>query len=96
MHTVIRSYSGIGAAALVDLLEKRKEEVEGLIRSVSGFASYTFARTADGGVSVTVCQDKEGTDESLDIARNWIHENASDLKVSPPAVMEGSNILHLS
>lgn len=95
MYTVIRSYTGSGAAALLDLLEERKEEVESLIRSVTGFASYSFIRTADGGVSVTVCQDKEGTDESLQLARDWIQENASDLDVSPPTVTEGSNILHL-
>ncbi len=95
MYTVIRSYSGSGAVALLGLLEERKEEVESLIRSVTGFASYSFFRTADGGVSVTVCQDKEGTDESLQLARDWIQENASDLDVSPPTVTEGSNILHL-
>lgn len=95
MYTVIRSYSGSGAIALLDLLEERKEEVESLIRSVTGFASYSFIRTADGGVSVTVCQDKKGTDESLQLARDWIQENASGLDVSPPTVTEGSNILHL-
>ncbi len=95
MYTVIRSYTGSGAVALLDLLEERKEEVESLIRSVTGFASYSFFRTVDGCVSVTVCEDKEGTDESLQLARNWIQENASDLDVSPPTVTEGSNILHL-
>ena len=96
MHTVIRSYSGSGATALFDLLEERKEEVEGLIRAVTGFVSYSLVRTADGGVSVTVCQDKTGTDESLQLARDWIQENGSHLDVSPPAVTEGSNILQMN
>lgn len=95
MHTVIRSYSGSGASALFDLLEASKQEVEGLIRSVTGFVSYSLVRTADGGVSVTVCQDKAGTDESLQLARDWIQQHGSDLNVSPPAVTEGSNILQL-
>lgn len=95
MHTVIRSYSGSGAAALFDLLEARKEEVESLIRAVTGFVSYSLVRTADGGVSVTVCQDKTGTDQSLQLAREWIQEHGSDLNVDPPAVTEGSNILQL-
>ena len=96
MHTVIRSYSGSGATALFDLLEERIEEVESLIRSVTGFVSYSAVRTADGGVTVTVCQDKVGTDESLQIAKDWIQENASNLNVSPPTVAEGANILQLS
>ena len=96
MHTVIRSYSGSGAAALIDLLEERKEEVEGLIRAVTGFVSYSLVRTADGGVSVTVCQDKTGTDESLQLARGGIQEHGANLDVSPPTVTEGSNILQMS
>jgi len=96
MHTVIRSYSGSGASALFDLLESSKQEVESLIRAVTGFVSYSLVRTADGGVSVTVCQDKAGTDESLQLAREWIQEHGSDLNVSPPTVTEGSNILQMS
>ncbi len=96
MHTVIRNYSGSGATGLIDLLEDKKEEVESLIRAVSGFVSYSLVRTDGGCVTVTVCQDKVGTDESLQLAREWIQENAANLDVSPPAVTEGSNILYLS
>ena len=96
MHTVIRSYSGSGATALFDILEERKEEVESLIRAVTGFVSYSLVRTTDGGVTVTVCQDKAGTDESLQLAREWIQANVANIDVSPPAVTEGSNILYLS
>lgn len=96
MHTVIRSYTGSGAKSLFDLLDDRKSEVEDLIRAVSGFVSYSLFRTADGGVSVTTCQDKAGTDESLELARNWIQENASQLDVHPPTVTEGPNILQLN
>ena len=96
MHTVIRSYEGSGAKALFDLLEERKEEVVSLIRVVTGFVSYSLVRTADGGVSVTVCQDKAGTDESLQLAREWIQEHGSHLDLSLPTVTEGSNIMQLS
>ncbi|NJO32976.1 MAG: hypothetical protein HC869_07330 [Rhodospirillales bacterium] len=80
---------------MLDVLEGRKSEVEGLIRPVKGFVSYSLIRTADGGVSVTVCEDKAGTDQSSQLARDWIAKNASDLGVSPPAVVEGSVVLHL-
>ena len=97
MHAVIRTYSGSGATELFDLLEKRRVEVEGLMRSVQGFVSYLLVRTAEGGTSVTVCQDKAGTDESVRRARQWITSNASDIRrANGPVVSEGPVILHLS
>ena len=95
MHAVVRTYSGHGARALFDLLEQRKDEVESIIRAVPGLQSYTLVSTGDGGATITVCQDKAGTDESLRIARDWIQENASDLGTSPPAVTEGPVVLHM-
>ena len=94
MHAVIRNYSGTGAKELFDLLEKRKTEVEDLIRAVAGFVSYTLVRTDDGGVTVTVCQDKTGTDESLQAARDWISEHAANVGASAPTVSEGSVVIH--
>ena len=84
-HAVIRTFPGSGGGAkLIDLLEGKKDEVEGLIRPVKGFASYSLIRTNDGMVSVTVCQDKAGCDESSRLAKDWIAKNASDLGISPP------------
>lgn len=94
MHAVIRNYSGKGAKELFDLLEERKADVEGELRSVSGFVSYVLMRTADGGATVTVCSDKAGTDESLELARKWISENAPDIGAQPPAVSEGAVLIH--
>ncbi len=96
MYAVVRSYSGPGAKELFDLIEERKAEAGSIIRSVTGFVAYSLIRTDDGGVTVTVCQDKAGTDESLQVARDWIQENASDLGASPPSVSEGSVVLHLN
>jgi hypothetical protein len=95
MHAVIRTYSGPAAKKLFDVLEERKRELETIIRPIKGFVSYSLLRTADGGASVTVCQDKGGTDESLRVAREWIQKNASSVSANPPAVSEGSVILHL-
>ncbi|QRM27629.1 hypothetical protein [Microvirga sp. VF16] len=95
MHAVIRTYSGEGAKELFDLLETRKSDVESLIRTVKGFVGYSLIRTGEGGVSVTVCQDKAGTDESMQRAKEWIGKNASDIGVSAPKVSEGPVILQL-
>ena len=95
MHAVIRTYSGEGAKEIFDLLEKRKSDVESLIRSVKGFVSYSLVRTGDGGISVTVCQDKAGAEESVQKAKDWIGTNALDIGASAPRVSEGPVILHL-
>jgi hypothetical protein len=94
MHAVIRHYSGNGAKEFVDLIEKRKDEVRGIITGIKGFVRYTFIRTTDGGYTVSVYQDKAGADESLRKAKDWIQQNASHTDVSPPKISEGSVVLH--
>ncbi len=49
MHAVVRTYTGVGAKELFDILEKSKAEVEKTLSGVRGFVSYTLARTNDGG-----------------------------------------------
>ena len=93
MHAVVRTYSGKGANELFDVLEQRKADVEKVIRDVPGFHSYSLIRTADGGVSVTVCADKAGTDESVRVAADWVQANASGANAGPPMVSEGPVIL---
>ena len=92
MYVVIRNYSGAGASELFDLLEQRSEDVRELIGGVPGFVSYTGVRSGDGGATVTVCQDKAGTDESSRRAAEWVGENAT-ANVAPPDITEGSTFL---
>ena len=96
MQAVVRTYSGNGASDLFDVLEKHKKDVEDLMRSVKGFSSYSLIRTSDGGMSVTVCQDKAGIDESAQGAKDWIAKNASNVVAAAPSVSEGSVILQLN
>jgi hypothetical protein len=95
MHAVMRDYSGTSAKKLFDLLEKKKAEVKNVIMPINGFVSYSLVRTARGGFSVTICQDKAGIDESVRVARDWIAKNASDTRAAAPTVSEGTVILHL-
>lgn len=95
MYAFLRTYTGPGATKLFDVLEDRRRDVEAAIRGVPGLTSYTLLRTADGGVSVTVCETKEGAEQSLKVAREWIQKNAAATGASPPTVTEGSVILQL-
>jgi len=96
MHAVVRSYSGSGVNELFDLIEQRREEIENIIRGVSGFVSYSIIRQADSAATVTVCADKAGTDASNQVARDWIQANAPDLGVDSPTIFEGRATLQLS
>jgi hypothetical protein len=92
MYAVVRTYSGQGASELFDLLGQREEDVKALITGVPGFVNYAALRTGDGGVTVTVCEDKAGTDESSRRAAEWVKENVSST-VDPPAISEGDTVL---
>ena len=96
MDVVVRTYTGRGSKELFALLEERKTDVEKLMRSVKGFESYTLARSSEseGGLSMTVCQDKAGTEESVRVAKEWISKNAANLSVDAPKVSAGSIIIH--
>src|SRR6185295_9014388 len=73
MDVVVRTYTGKGSKELLAWLEQRKADVETLMRAVKRFESYTLARSSDGegGMSMTVCQDKAGAEESVRVAKDW-------------------------
>lgn len=92
MYAVVRTYSGQGASELFDLLGQREEDVKELIGGVPGFVTYAAVRSGAGGVTVTVCEDKDGTDESSRRAAAWVKENVSTT-ADPPAITEGETVL---
>ena len=93
MYVAIRSYSARGALELFDALAKSQGEVQAVMSAVPGFISYEAFRTDGGGQTVTVCQDKAGTDESSRVAAQWVKENVG-VTVDAPTVTGGSTILH--
>src|SRR5205809_8142796 len=83
MHAVVRTYSVSGAKQLFDVLEQHKVDVEATLRKVPGLVNYKLLRSGDGGMSVTVCKDKAGADESVKVAHEWIKKNASNIQANP-------------
>jgi hypothetical protein len=53
--------------------------------SVKGLVSYSLVRSEDG-FSVTVGNDKAGTDESVEKARYWTAKNAAGTPVAAPKI----------
>ena len=96
MYAAVRTYSGPGAKELFDLLEQRKAEVEAVIRTLPGLVSYTLVRSAEGGIAVTVCEDRAAAEESTRIAKEWIKQHASELGSNLPEVDLGSVLVQIA
>jgi hypothetical protein len=87
MYMVARRYAD--AAALADAMAKRSSEVEELLRGVPGFVAYYAIRDGATVTTVTVCQDREGTQESTRRAADWVKANLAGTSVGAPMVTEG-------
>ena len=87
MHVTMRYYPG--NTELADQLAARADEIRAVIGGVAGFRSYYLVRLGDATVSITVCDDEAGTEESTRVAAEWIRENMPELAASPPMVSSG-------
>jgi hypothetical protein len=45
-------------------------------------------------MSMTVCKDKAGTDESVRVAKEWLSKNAANISMDAPKVSSGTIIVH--
>ena len=90
MHVTMRYYTG--ASALADAMAAKTDEVHKLISTVPGFIAYYSVRKGDVVTSITVCQDKAGTDETTKRAAVWVKENVKG-GVTPPSINEGDTFI---
>jgi hypothetical protein len=81
-----------GSSELADLLEAHSDEIETMMSGINGMQGYYLMRTGNGCASMTVCDDKAGTDESTRIATDWIRANAGSIEASAPEVLSGDVI----
>ena len=94
MHVTLRWYAS--GSALADAMTSKASEVEQLLRAVPGFLSYYAMRDGDTVTSVTVCQDRAGTDESTRVAAEWVKANLKPGSVAPPRISEGDTYMAFS
>ncbi len=92
MYAVVRRYTD--ASALSDVLVQHVDEIRTILASVPGFKAYHALRTADGGlVTMTVCGDQAGTQESSRRAAEWVRGNLPGISLAPPEITEGEAFL---
>jgi hypothetical protein len=94
MYAVVRRYKG--GSRIIDEVIRKRSDVERLIRGVPGFVGYYVIKAEDGGATITICEDRAGTQESVRVAADWVRQNVPEAAGSPPEVTEGEVPLHFA
>ncbi len=87
MYATIRTYTG--SPELADQLAEHRNDVESVMGAIPGFRSWICVRTDGGCTTVTVCDDKDGVEESTRRAAEWLREHASEIQFTTPQVTSG-------
>jgi hypothetical protein len=88
MYAAVRRYEGITNDAEAGRLVG--ESFIPLLEHVPGFIAYYWIDAGNGVMaSLSVFEHKEGADRSVEIAHEWVAENAATLIPNPPQVTEG-------
>jgi hypothetical protein len=72
-------------------MTEKSGEVERVIAATPGFVQYHAVRSGEALTTITICQDKAGTDESSRRAAAWVKQNLSAdiVKQLTPEITEG-------
>jgi hypothetical protein len=88
MYAAVRRYEGIINDAEAGRLVG--ESFVPLLQHVPGFIAYYWIDAGDGVMaSMSLFENQEGADKSVEIAHEWIVANAPNLFPNPPRVTEG-------
>ena len=94
MYATVRHYQG--NTRLADELAARRDDVEALISSVQGLRGYYLMRTDDGCMTITVCDDRAGAEESARKAADYLREHAVDFSGdTTPTVSSGDVLIQI-
>jgi hypothetical protein len=94
MFAVVRHYH-FDARNSAEIDRQVREHFVPLIRRAKGFVRYYWLDTGAGeGASFGLFADKAGADESVELAKEFIHEHLSKLMVSKPEIVEGPVVAH--
>jgi hypothetical protein len=94
MFASIRKYTG--APTLADELVTRQDEIQAVLRRVAGFHAYYLLKTGDGAISMTLCEDRAGAEESNRVAANWLKDKLPTFATRAPEVSTGEVRIHLN
>jgi hypothetical protein len=94
MFASIRKYRG--APTLADELVKREEDIKSVLTTIPGFHAYYLLKADDGAVSLTVCENRAGVEESNRVASAWLKDKLPTFATRTPEVTIGELQIHIS
>jgi quinol monooxygenase YgiN len=92
MYGVVRQYQA-DPAALQDMVQRIRGVLPEL-QQIQGFVSYDVVESGSTLITVSIYGDKAGADASTEVARRYVQEQWSDLKVNPPQITAGDVPVH--
>ena len=87
MFASIRKYNS--APTLAEELAKRHEEIKAAFKPVPGFHAYYLVKTGEGAVSMTVCENRSGAEESNRVEATWLKDKLPTFATRPPEITSG-------
>lgn len=93
VYATIRQYSN--APGLVDGIVAGGGSFRALLQDIDGFRAYYLLRTRGiGAISISIFDDRGGTESSTAAARGWMVANAPAALAFPPVVSKGEVVVH--
>lgn len=94
MFASIRRYSG--APQMVDELVKKQDDIKAVLGRVPGLHAYYLLKSSDGAVSMTVCENQAGVDESNRVAAAWLKDKLPTFATHAPEITSGEVRIQMS
>jgi hypothetical protein len=94
MYASVRRYKGVDPRAF-DEATRNRQSLEATMRKAPGFRAWYLIRTSDGLVTVTLCDEQAGAEESVRLAGSWLRDTIPGMVPNPPEVANGEVVLQL-
>jgi hypothetical protein len=94
MYAVIRQYQ-FDQSGGEEVDRNIRETLVPLLKDVPGFVTYYWLNSGAGsGASLSVFDSKEGAEESVRAAANFVQQHLSGINMSKPEILEGEVQAH--
>ncbi|PYM04820.1 MAG: hypothetical protein DMD82_13265 [Candidatus Rokuibacteriota bacterium] len=94
MFAGIRKYNG--QPLLAEELFKRQNEIKSVLEPISGFHAYYLIKTGDGAISMMVCDNRAGAEESNRVESTWLKDKLPTFATRAPEITTGEVRFHLN
>ena len=89
MYAVIRRYQ-FDQSASEALDRNLREHFVPRLKAMPGFVTYYWLNSGAGsGASLSVFDSREGAEESVRVAANFVQQHLADLTMSQPEILNG-------